>query len=299
MNIDKILSFCAVVDYGSLSKASEALFCSQPSLSKQIVALENEIGYPLFDRNGKKMTVNKNGQLLYEFGRHLEKEYNQLKSDLYDLNHPCRREISFGATNYIGIYLLPSILSNFKKQHPEIPVNFTVNFFSNIIDMLQQDVISFAIAPEHDEILRNPALICQPFCDDQMTVVFPPDHPLAKLDEITPNDLLAYPFLISQVQSATRAFILSRFGIYGIQLTNIQNMYNTETIKQSVLRGMGISILSKTAVAHEERNGFLMTAPLRGINLVRKLYLIHTKNRILSQEDSLFINSILDKTGVE
>lgn len=298
MNIDKILSFCAVVDYGSLSKAAEALYCSQPSLSKQIVALESEIGYPLFDRNGKKMTVNKNGQLLYNFGRRLEKEYNQLKNDLYELNNPGRREISFGATNFIGIYLLPAFLSDFKKLYPDIPLNFTVNFFSNIMDMLKQDVISFAIAPEYFETLNNTDLICQPFSDDEMAVAFPVDHPLADQETILPNDLLPYPFLISQVNSATRAFILSRFQAHGIHVKNLQNMYNTETIKRSIISGMGISILSKTAVSYEVEKGLLKVAPLSGVNLTRKLYLIHKKNHILSPEDSLFISSVLKKSEI-
>ena len=119
MDIDKLLRFCAVVDYGNMSKAADTLYCSQPALSKQILALEKELGYPLFDRHGKKMVLNKNGQLLYNFGRHLERDFNQLKADLYALNCSSHHEISFGATNCIGTYLLPPILIDFKKQHPE------------------------------------------------------------------------------------------------------------------------------------------------------------------------------------
>ena len=162
--------------------------------------------------------------------------------------------------------------------------------------MLNQDVISFAIAPEYFEMLNNPEMICQPFSDDEMVVAFPIDHPLSQLESITPNDLLHYPFLISQVHSATRAFILSRFQLHGIQLTNLQNMYNTETIKRSIISGMGISILSKTSVSNEVENGLLKIAPLQDINLTRKLYLIHKKSHILSPEDSLFINSVLKKS---
>lgn len=296
MDIDKILSFCTVVDYGSLSKASKALYCSQPTLSKQIVALEKEIGYSLFERNNKKMTVNENGHLLYAFGRQLEKNFNQLKADLYTLNHPSRREVSFGATNYISTYLVPPILSNFKKQYPDIPVNFTVNFFPNIMDMLNQDVISFALLPENDSIIHNAALICETFLEDEMIVVFPSDHPLATKNHIELHDLLSYPFLISHFQSATRNFILSRLSEHNIRLTNIINMHNTETIKQGIISGMGISILSKTSILTEEQNNFLKTAPLNGVNLSRKLFLIHKKNRILSQEDSFFIQSVLENT---
>jgi len=294
MDIEKLLRFCAVVDYGSMSKAAETLYCSQPALSKQITALEKEVGYPLFDRSGKKMTLNQNGRLLYTFGRHLEHDYSQLKSDLYALNCPSRREITFGATNIIGTYYLPQVLIDFKKQNPDIPVNFTLSFFPNIIDMLNQDIIAFAMIPEDDEVLHNPAYICREFYDDDMVVVFPPDHPLSAFESIPPEEMLRYPYFISQVQSATRRFILSRLNAYGIRLDNIQNMFNTETIKQSIIKGMGISILSSISVETEKRHGFLRTAPLQGVNLSRKWYIIHKKNHVLLPEHDLFIQRMLE-----
>lgn len=294
MDIDKLLRFCAVVDYGSMSKAAETLYCSQPALSKQIIALEKEVGYPLFDRNGKKMTLNRNGELLYAFGRHFEREYSQLKSDLYALNCPTRREISFGATNIIGTYYLPPVLVDFKKQHPDIPVNFTLSFYPNIIDMLNQDIISFAMVPEDDEILHNPTYICREFYDDDVVLVFHPDHPLAAFGSVPPSELAKYPYFISQVQSATRRFILSRLNAYHVQLGSVQNMFNTETIKQSIIKNMGISILSRISVETEVRHGYLKTARLEGVNLFRKWYIIHKKNHVLSPEDSLFIEQILN-----
>jgi len=294
MDIDKLLRFCAVVDYGSMSKAAETLYCSQPALSKQIIALEKEVGYSLFDRNGKKMTLNRNGELLYAFGRHFEREYSQLKSDLYALNCPTRREISFGATNIIGTYFLPPVLVDFKKQYPDIPVNFTLSFYPNIIDMLNQDIISFAMVPEDDEILHNPTYICREFYDDDVVLVFHPDHPLAAFDSVPPSELMKYPYFISQVQSATRRFILSRLNAHNVQLGNVQNMFNTETIKQSIIKNMGISILSRISVETEVRHNHLKTAPLEGVNLFRKWYIIHKKNHVLSSEDTLFIEQILN-----
>lgn len=290
MDIYKIFTFCAIVDYGTVSKAAEALYCSQPALSKQMASLEKEIGYPLFDRCGKKMTVNSNGQLVYQFGKYLEKDFNQLKSDLYNLNNPCSRELGFGATNSIGIYLLPPVLGDFKRHYPNIPVNFKVNFLPSIIDMLNQDAISFAMIPEDSDIINNTRYICQPFLDDEMVVVFPPNHPLSERKVVAPEELVQYPFLISQVQSATRAFILSRLTEQKIYLKNLVNMYNAETIKQSIINGLGISILSKVSVAHEVKNGFLKTAEIKGLKLVRQLYFVHKKNHILTQEELLFIH---------
>lgn len=293
MDIDKLLRFCAVVDYGSMSKAAETLYCSQPALSKQIIALEKEVGYPLFDRNGKKMTLNRNGQLLYTFGRHLEHDYSQLKADLYALNCSSRREISFGATNIIGTYFLPPLLVDFKKQNPDIPVNFTLSFFPNIIDMLAQDVIAFALIPEDDEILHNPAYVCHEFFDDNMVVVFPPNHPLCAYEQIPPEELAKYPYFISQIQSATRRFILARLSAYDVKLGSTHNMFNTETIKQSIINGMGISILSRISVETETRHGFLCTAPLKGVNLSRKWYIVHKKSHVLLPECTLFMQRVL------
>lgn len=290
MDIYKIFTFCAIVDYGSVSKAANALYCSQPALSKQMVALEKEIGYPLFDRHGKKMTVNANGHLLYRLGKNLEREFNQLKSDLYQLNNPCSREICFGATNSIGIYLLPPILGDFKRTHANIPVNFKVNFLPSIKDMLNQDAINFAMIPEDSELLNDPRYVCLPFLDDEMVVVLPPDHPLAQKTVIEPEELAQYPFLISQAQSATRAFITSRLEEHNIYLNNIINMYNAEAIKQSIISGFGISILSKTSVIHEVKNGFLKTVSLNRIDLMRHLYFVYKKSHILTPEESLFIH---------
>lgn len=291
MDIQKIFSFCTVVEQGSLTKASEVLYCSQPALSKQIHSLEQEIGYPLFDRTGKKMLLNGNGKLLYEFGRHLEKNFNQLKADLYEANQPRGYEISFGATNFVGIYLLPPILSCFKTQYPDIPVNFTVNFSPSILNMLNQDVISFAIMPEDEETIQNPGYICQLFYDDELRAVFPPSHPLSQKEQVIPEDLLSSPFLISQIQSATRRFVLSRLDAYGIRLSNVLDMYNIEAIKQGIINGLGVSILSRYSVLNEEQNGLLSTAPIQGINLMRKLYFVYKKSHIMTKEEMLFINS--------
>ena len=75
-----------------------------------------------------------------------------------------------------------------------------------------------------------------------------------------------------------------------IYLKNLVNMYNAETIKQSIINGLGISILSKVSVAHEVKNGFLKTAEIKGLKLVRQLYFVHKKNHILTQEELLFIH---------
>lgn len=291
MDITKLTAFCTIVDCGTLSKAAEILYCSQPALSKQLTALEKEFGCPLFDREKKRLVLNKSGKLVYEFGRQVEKDLSQLKANLYNLNHPNSREIIFGATNYIGIYLLPPLLSRFKQQNANIATSFTVDFFPNIMDLLKKDLIGFALVPENDEVLADQDYVCTPFCKDEMAVFVPVLHPLAKYETIDPEQLSEYPFLISQVQSATRTFVLRRLSERNIRLDNMINMYNTEAIKQGLLNEMGISILSKKACSYEEHNGFLKSLSLDGVSLERTFYTVHKKKHILSREELLFINT--------
>lgn len=295
MDFLKLSSFCMIVDCGSMSKAAEVLYCSQPALSKQIVALEKEIGYPLFDRNGKKMTLNENGRLLYQFAKTLEQSYNRLKAQLYAQNHPYSHEIRLGATNLIGTYLLPPILSEFKKVYPDIPVNFAVDFFPNIMEMLAQDAIDFALIPEDAKTLQDPTYACQPFREEEMVLVVPADHPLAEREEVQPEELEPYPFLISQVKSASRAFILGRLEARGVQLHNMQNMYNAGTIKQAVVNGLGIAILSRYFIRNEEKNGTVKVVPIRGVDLTRKLFIAHRRNHVLTEEDLLFTQLFLHR----
>ncbi len=276
-----------------MSKAAERLYCSQPALSKQVKALEKELGYPVFLRRGTRLELNENGKLLYRFGKELEQSYNTLRAELYRQNHCDTRGIRLGVTNYIGTHILPPALKRFKKLHPEIPVRFAVDFHSSIIELLNQDQIDFAFVPEHPDTLKNRSFYCEYFGDDPMVLVFPPGHPLEKKIPIRPADLEDYPFLISQATSASRSFILSRLGERGVRLSDIQNMYNIGTIKQSVINGLGISILSQLYIKNELKNGSIKAAPVKGMNLTRRLYIVRKSSKVLSDDDERFIRCIL------
>lgn len=292
MDINKITSFCTVVDEGSMSKAAEKLFCSQPALTKQIKALEQECGYQLFSRSGKKLVLNKSGELFYQFGKRLEKDLSQLKSDLYALNHTRKNIICFGATNYAGIYLMPQIISEFKRNYAHIAVSFTMDFLPNVISLLELDKIDFAIVPESMQILHNSDYNCKPLCKDDMLLVLPVNHPLAQQETVSPQEIMPFVFLVSQVKSATREYVLAQLGSIQCVPDNIIDMYNTEAIKRSVISGMGISILSRLSVMEEERNGLLVTKPIAGLPLQRSLYCMYKKLRQLSPDTQLFIDTI-------
>ena len=135
MDLQKMINFCTVYECGNISKAAEKLFCTQPALSKQMASLETELGYPLFNRFGKKVVVNDNGIIFYRFARNVINDYTLLKRELYLKNNENEHEVRFGTTNFIGTFLLPSILGKFKEDYPMTPVNFMIDFLPNILEL--------------------------------------------------------------------------------------------------------------------------------------------------------------------
>ena len=198
MDIQKMLTFCTVYECGNISKASEKLFCSQPALSKQIHSLEQDLGYPLFERNGKKIIINENGKIFYRFAKNVINDYQLLKRELFIKNNKSNHEVRFGTTNFIGTYLIPPILSKFKNEYPTTPVNFIVNFLPTITQLLEEDVINFAIVPANNNILNNSSYICDSFLEDEFVLICPPNHPLTKLDEVHLRDIQDYTFFLDR-----------------------------------------------------------------------------------------------------
>lgn len=289
MDTDKLHSFCVVVESGSFSKAAEKLYCSQPAVTKKIMSLENELGFQLFDRNGKKYQINQNGQLVYEFGKQIESDLYQLKKKLKEMNTDVKKIVRFGVTNYIGVYIVPVLLDVFKQKYYHIPTNFIVDFSPNIIDLLVQEKINFAFLPESKSLLSNHQLQCKFFCKDEMLLVFPNNHEISKIGVIDTATLAQYPFLLSQEQSATREFIVTKLREKGVSLDNVVNLYSTEAIKQSIIAGIGISILSEHSVKNEIAYGLLKAQRLTDLTLSRDLYVVALKDKLLQECDLQFI----------
>lgn len=293
MDLQKMINFITVYECGSISKAAEQLFCTQPALSKQITSLENELGYPLFDRVGKKLFINENAVTFYRFARTVINDYTLLKRELYLKNNEQEHEVRFGTTNFIGTFLLPSILAKFKNEFPTTPTNFVIDFLPQILELLDKDVIHFAIVPGDKKLYDKKDLVCDAFMEDEFVLIFPPDHPLSQKDEIYAKDILEYPFLISQEQSATRSFVTDSLKEHNIELTNTIDMNNIYTIREGILNGLGISIFSKNAIKNDLSYGLLKCATIKDMPMVRHLYFVYKAKHTFVHDEARFMKKFI------
>lgn len=291
MNLHRLIIFATVVEAGSVAEAARQLFFSQPAISKQIVALEETLGYQLFDRIGKKMQINKSGELVYVFAKQYQQNVLKLKKDLGLLNKKFNNSITFGANNYVGMYVIPPLLGKFKDQYPALAVNFSINFTPNILQLLDQGQIEFALLPE-SKLIYDKKYTIIPFFKDLMKLIMVKDHPLAKRNIIFAKDILDYPFLISRKESITREYVEKHLQTLNITLANIIDLHNSESIKQGVLKGIGISIIAQGLVKNEVAQNSLIQKDIEDLQLQRVIYIVMKKNVKLSSEATNFIQQL-------
>lgn len=292
MNLDQLKTFCTAVECKNFSKASEKLYCSQPSVSKQIHSLEKELGYPLFKREGTKLSLNENGKIVYKYSQKILKEVINMKFELTEQNNSSNSTISFAATNFIGVHMITSKLNDFKNSFPNISLTYTIDFASNVLKFLDNNKVSFAFIPEFDLISNYPNIKINFFKEDELILVVPNNHKWANKKSINIFLLTSELFLLSHPNSAMHNFIEKQLNACDIHLKNKINLYNIEGIKQSLLKGIGISILPRKSVITELKHNLLIEVTIENINLTRKLFIAYKEDKKFNQNEINFIKSL-------
>ncbi len=292
MDLEKLKTFCVMAKTQSFTKAADELFCSQPSVTKHIQALEEFVGTKLFDRVGKKVYLNESGKIFYEYAQivlDLTREYLLKISQLKDLTQGI---LSFGTSGLMGTYVLPSILKEFHTLYPNIEINMDVNFYNIIIEKIQSNITEFAFVSEPGELIKDKVLIYKPFIEEEMVLVLPVFHRFSQRDEVSLDEIQSETLLVSNIHSATRSFLEKTFQKLNVKFSKAIEMGNIEAVKRGVESGLGISVISETAVKKELETGILVKVPFSNLVIKRKLYYVKKKNRILSPPAKKFIELI-------
>ena len=290
MDSEKAKSLCMVVETGSVSEAAARLYCSQPAVSKQIAALEAELGGPLFIRRNKRLVLNESGKKAYAFAKRYLSDLDQLQRELRTLRLRESGCVRFGATNFVGAYLVPPALARYTGDFPGSRVALTVDFASSLLEQLIAGEISFALMPESPALLAADFLALTPVGLDEMALVCPPDHPLAKgRGSVQPKEVVRYPLLIPMERSATRQFVLERLEQAGAAPRQVIDLGTIQGVKRGVMDGMGVGILPARAVETEAAAGLMCVQGLGQGAFQRTLYLARLKTAELSKEDKTFI----------
>lgn len=286
----KLKVFCTVAETKSFSKTSEIIHLTQPAVSLQIQALEEIYETKLFDRTSNLITLTEAGEVLYKYAKDILSLYAEASKEIGKITGLLKGSIKIGASTTIGNYLLPNIISDFKKNRVKVNINVLIGNTRRIVDLLNSGIVDIGLVEGETSKQK---LRIEPFVEDELIFIVPPIHPWTKKKIVSILDVTKEPFILREEGSGTRQMIEKYLESHGISIENMKIaliLGSTESIKEAVEQGIGISIVSKWAARKEIKYGSLKYAIPKEERILRNFSIILPKNAVLSHATDEFLN---------
>ncbi len=290
MEDHKLKVFCTVAETKSFSKTSQIIHLTQPAVSLQIQALEELYETKLFDRSSSSINLTSSGEVLYSYAKNILAQYSELEKEIGKITGLIKGSITIGASTTIGNYLLPTVVFNFKKNHPKIKINILIGNTNRVLDLLNSGIIEFGLV--EGDTTRSKIKVVS-FLTDELVFILPAMHPLAKKKSISILEIMKEPFIIREEGSGTRQIIEKYLSVHGIKISDMHIVLvlgGTEAIKEAVERGMGIAILSRWAARKELQFGTLKYISAKEDRILRDFSLVVQKNTVFSHAVDEFLS---------
>ncbi|PYI54385.1 selenium metabolism-associated LysR family transcriptional regulator [Paenibacillus flagellatus] len=295
LNFHQLHIFYTVADKGSFSMAAQALHMTQPAVTMQVQSLEDYFGTKLFQRSTKKIELTEAGRTLLPFARRSIDLIKETDGAMAKFTHMLEGRLQLGASLTIGEYILPRLLGPFRKEYPSISVSLKVMNTTQIMEEIFNHQLTFGLveAPVHHPDVRTEIVL-----NDELKLIVPSDHPLADRDVVTIDDVLAHPFILREQGSGTRQVMeqeLQRTGIGSDRLNIVMELGSTGAIKSAVEAGLGITLLSPTAVRHETALGIFKVKTIEGLTFTRHFYSIYLQAALLPISAVTFLTFLRER----
>lgn len=295
--IDQMISFCRVVELKSFSLAAEALKLSQPTISMQIKALEDEFGVKLLHREGHHILPTEDGNLVYDNFLKITSLYEKARQAVHKNQNNFMGNLTIGASSGPAEYPIPMLLGMFKREHPLISITLQVGDSSEIIDKVFNQSIELGFVGTRR---RDGNLVFEPYLEDNLVLVSSKDHPASKKSSITYQELCRIPLILQQPGSGATINLqeaLASVRLKQSDLTIQMELGLQDSVKAAVLAGYGATIISELGVKKEIESGLLSKIDIVDLNLSRQIYICTNRSVPLSNLASEFLDfSITHKT---
>ncbi len=275
--------FSKVVELGSFSKAADAVFLAQASVSERVATLEKIVGTRLLDRLGRQVVPTKAGELLYKHALLLLGMKRTASLEMQNFLGLKSGVIHMGGSTIPGEYILPEVIKRFREKFPLISVTLTIADTSKIENHVLEGNLELGIVGSknaHRSLIRNE------LWEDELVLAVPGQHRWANKEEVSLKELSEEPFILREVGSGTLKIMddyLRATGLKGTDSLEIVARLGTSTaVKEGIKTGLGVSILSLRALNTELETGILKALKVKGLSMSRKFYLIRDRRRTAS-----------------
>ena len=270
----RLVVFRAVARHLSFSRAAEELLLTQPAVTQQIKALEEQFGRPLFHRAGGRITLTPGGAALLPFAERIRSLSDEAIGAVARAYGQEAGELSLGASQTIAQYLLPSFIAAFLQTNPAIRVHAKSGNTDQMLAALVADEVQVALLEGPEQ--RTDVHI-EPFMEDQMVLVVPSSHEWAG-HKVTIGDLASQPLLVREFGSGSRRIVEQALTVAGLRVKDLNirmEFDSTEGLLHGVEAGLGITFVSRWAARNPLALGMLKVARVEGLNLSRSFSLAY------------------------
>jgi LysR family transcriptional regulator, low CO2-responsive transcriptional regulator len=283
--------FEAIAKHGSFTRAAEELYLTQPTVSQQMKQLTKAIGMPLFEQMGKRLFLTEAGEEVLKSSRDISIRFSELEMTLANLRGMKQGKLRISCIT-TAKYFVPRLLGPFRQQYPGITISLQVTNRQLVLDRLAEnlDDLYFIGQPPN-----NPDICVRPVMENPLVVVAPRYHPLANEKNIPLQRIIEEPFIMREAGSGTRLAIEEFCAENRIELNVVMEIGSNEAIKQAIVGGLGISVLSRHSLALEGPNGPLTILNVEGFPLHRRWYAIYPENKQLSVVAKTFLDFLFSE----
>ncbi|MBN1122368.1 MAG: LysR family transcriptional regulator [Anaerolineae bacterium] len=288
--LDELVTFCKVVEMRSFSRAADFLGLTQPAISLQIKELEKEYGVELLHRSGYETLPTEHGKTVYEAACQIINLYERSREQVRSAGQSLTGELMVGGSSGPGEFVLPLLLSKFKKRYQEVDISLIVGSSVDIIDQVLSQRIELGLVGMSR---RDRHLQFETFVKDELVLIAPAEDEWRDHAPITIDEFLQLPIVLQQQGSGATALLQSALREHDISLNNlniIAYLGLQESTKTAVRVGGGLTIISRLGVLEELKHGNFVEVPIEHLKMYRDIYFVYRRTLPLTNLVSTFID---------
>lgn len=285
MDFDQLETFLEVARHTSFSRAAEKRFRTQPAISSQIRALEEEVGARLFDRSGGKVALTGAGKLFQQYAEQILEARKTMLVTVAEMERVPRGEIVVGANEGTCLHILPEVFAEFKKLYPNVGVQISRLERAKIMDSIIDNSVDFGVVstPVDDKRLTVVSIH-----RDELVIIAPPGHPLSRMQQAGIADVVPFPVLLPKL-GRTRDALENLFDERRLKPRIAMELDSSELLKRFVAVNVGVGFISRSNVIEDVKAGVLAAIPMADASIRRDLALVFRKDKALSRAALAFI----------
>jgi DNA-binding transcriptional LysR family regulator len=297
MDTRQLAAFCAVVERKSFSQAAEQLGVTQPAVSLQIRSLEKRLGRQLVDRSGRRVEPTEAGRRLYRNAHRMLALEEQLLGELGgDEDGALSGQLEIGASTGPGGIVLPVLLCEFQRRHPDVRVALAVSDTQRVVDQVARRELELGVV---GAARRHRAVVFEPFFRDEVVLACPPGHHFAGRT-VTLDELREEPLIVMQEGAGVRQVIEDELRGVGMRLRDLDvrlELGLQESVRSAVAAGYGVTFISRSAIEADLSAGTIAESSVESLEPAREISLVRASGRAQTRVAQAFVAFAHERLG--